>query len=143
MRYSLIVLAAALATTFGCQQRQAPEIMQTEITSAEMPRAQPAQTLVPSEPTTLDEFRANARRDMLVLDQRMRVVESRSLSVKAPLQARKEIAEARTKHDGLVRAIDEFDEATWQSKLVELERQWEDAASITDSASSMVTDQAR
>ena len=142
MRYSLIVLAAAFATTFGCQQRQAPEPAQTEITSAEMSRSQP-QSNVLSEPTTLDEFRANARRDLINLDQRIRYVESRSAGIKAPPQARSEVAKARTSYDGLVRAIDELDPTTWQSKRDALEGQWEEASSITDSASAMVTDEAR
>jgi hypothetical protein len=142
MRYSLIVLAAALATTFGCQQRQAPEPAQTEITSAEMPRSQPQSNAL-REPTTLEELRANARRDLINLDQRIRYVESRSTRPNAPPQARVQIIEARAQRDVLVRALDDLDPATWQTQRDALDRQWESASSMTDSASSMVTDEAR
>jgi hypothetical protein len=139
MRYSLIVLAAALATTFGCRQRQAPEPVQTEITSAELPRLHAWS----GEASTFEEFRTNARRDLQNLDQRIRYVEARSTTIQAPSQARVEIIEARAQHDVLLRAIDDLDEASWQTKRDALDRQWESASSMTDSASSMVTDEAR
>ena len=135
MRSLLIVLAA----TSACERRQAPVPVQTEITSAEMPRPKPAI----GAPNDLQAFRDNARRDLLNLDRRIRYLEIRAANNNAPRQARIEIAEARDKRDALVRAIDALEPSTWQSQREALDRDWEDASSLTDSVSSMLTDEAR
>ncbi|MDB4992664.1 MAG: hypothetical protein JWM74_96 [Myxococcaceae bacterium] len=139
MRSLQLVLIAALATTFACQRRQAPEAVQTEITSAEMPRPERGN----GQPTELQEFRDNARRDLMNLDRRIRYLEIRAASNNAPRQARIEIAEARDKRDALARAIDGLEPSTWQSQRDTLDRDWEEASNLTDSVSSMLTDEAR
>jgi hypothetical protein len=138
MRSLLIVLVAALATTSACQRRQAPEAAKTETTSAEAPRTD--RTDAQAE---LQEFRDNARRDLMNLDRRIRYLEIRAASNTAPRQARIEIAEARQRRDALARAIDELQPSTWRSQRESLDRDWEEASSITDSVSSTLTDEAR
>jgi hypothetical protein len=138
MRSVHFVLIAALATTFACQRRQAPEAIQTEITSAEVPRPERK-----GEPSDLQEFRDNARRDLMNLDRRIRYLEIRAASHTAPRQARIEIAEARDKRDALARAIDGLEPNTWKSQRDSLDRDGEEASNLTDSVSSMLTDEAR
>jgi hypothetical protein len=140
MRYSLIVLAVALATAPGCQRRQAPQAGQTEITAIEIERPAPATR---TDHAALQEFRDNARADLMNLDRRILYLEIRANSTSAPKQARIELAQARQKRDALALTIDELAAGTWQTKRDALDRDWEDASNLTDSVASLLTDNAR
>jgi hypothetical protein len=142
MRYSPILVAAALVAAVGCQRRQAPEASSTQITAAEVERA-PAPSAGSVDEAELKEFRDNARRDLLNLERRIQYLEVRAASPGAPPEARIEIEQARAKHGALSRAIDDLRPGSWQGKRDALDQDWEEASTITDSVSSTLTDDAR
>lgn len=140
MRYSLVVLAAALATTFGCQ-REVPQVSSTELTSGEV--ESPPVTRLSVEESELRDFRDAARRDLMNLDRRIQYLEVRAARGKAPQEARIEITEARRRRDALARQIDELRPESWKTQRDTLDHEWEEISNLADSVGSLLTETAR